>query len=111
MFSKRRIVKVSFFWVLLSSLFLSLFSGWGVAMAERPAESSALPGASSTSLAATSAFPASPATNLPAVADTASESAPLVVIGFSGVRFSHIDRARTPHLADFLENSAAWKVS
>lgn len=76
-------------------------------MAERPAENPALSAVSSVSLAATSAFPASPATNLPAVAGTASESAPLVVIGFSGVRFSHIDRARTPHLADFLENSAA----
>lgn len=69
-------------------------------MAERSAESPALPVASSTA-------PAPSATNLPAVADTASESAPLVVIGFSGVRFSHIDRVRTPHLADFLENSAA----
>lgn len=69
-------------------------------MAERPAENPALPVASSTA-------PAPSATNLPAVADMASESAPLVVIGFSGVRFSHIDRVRTPHLADFLENSAA----
>lgn len=76
-------------------------------MAERSAKNPALPGVSSASLAATSAFPASPATNLPAAADTASESAPLVVIGFSGVRFSHIDRVRTPHLADFLEDSAA----
>ena len=76
-------------------------------MAERPAESSALRAASSTAPAANSALPAPSATNLPAAADTASESAPLVVIGFSGVRFSHIDRARTPHLADFLENSAA----
>lgn len=69
-------------------------------MAERPAASSASP-------VANSVLPAPSATNLPAAADTASESAPLVVIGFSGVRFSHIDRARTPHLADFLENSAA----
>ena len=69
-------------------------------MAERPAESSASP-------VANSALPVPSATNLPAVAGTASESAPLVVIGFSGVRFSHIDRARTPHLADFLEDSAA----
>lgn len=69
-------------------------------MAERPAENPALPVASSTA-------PAPSATNLPAAADMASESAPLVVIGFSGVRFSHIDRVRTPHLADFLENSAA----
>lgn len=76
-------------------------------MAERPAESSALRAASSASPAANSALPAPSATNLPAAADTASESAPLVVIGFSGVRFSHIDRDRTPHLADFLENSAA----
>lgn len=76
-------------------------------MAERPAENSALRAPSSASPAANSALPAPSAANLPAVADTASESAPLVVIGFSGVRFSHIDRARTPHLADFLENSAA----
>lgn len=76
-------------------------------MAERPAESSVLRAASSASPAANSALSAPSATNLPAAADTASESAPLVVIGFSGVRFSHIDRVRTPHLADFLENSAA----
>lgn len=69
-------------------------------MAERPAASSASP-------AANSALSAPSAANLPAVADTASESAPLVVIGFSGVRFSHIDRVRTPNLAAFLENSAA----
>lgn len=74
-------------------------------MVERPAESSAL-------RAASSASPAPSVANLPAVADTAAAdtafaSAPLVVIGFSGVRFSHIDRAHTPHLADFLENSAA----
>ncbi len=76
-------------------------------MAERPAENPALPAASPAASAANSALSAPSAANLPAVADTASESAPLVVIGFSGVRFSHIDRARTPHLADFLENSAA----
>lgn len=79
-------------------------------MAERPAENPALP-------AASSAAPAPSVANLPtaadtaaadtAVADTAFASAPLVVIGFSGVRFSHIDRVRTPNLADFLENSAA----